>query len=132
MRRSYKIFLLFLFIFSIYCSLTIGRSWDEEFQLYQGKVTLNYLSTFGSINTDYLYREFYAPFYWTINYLLTQLFPDKYRCTDLSGLLVVRVPHRLVSRLRAVDRKLTGLPQLSRYFCSLDSYPVPPAPYRHV
>ena len=78
MRRSYKIFIFFLFIFSIYCSLTIGRSWDEEFQLYQGKVTLNYLSTFGSINTDYLYREFYAPFYWTINYLFTQLFPEKY------------------------------------------------------
>ena len=79
MIKSYKIFLFFLLIFSVYCSITIGRSWDEDFQLYQGKVTLDYLSTFGRIDTIYLYREFYAPFYWTLNYILTQPFPESYQ-----------------------------------------------------
>ena len=79
MRKSYKIFLFFLFIYSVYCSLVVGRSWDEDFQLFQGKVTLDYLLTLGRVDNYHLYREFYAPIYWTFNYLIVQIFPQKYQ-----------------------------------------------------
>ena len=78
-KRSHKIFLLFLLIFSIYCALTIGKSWDENTQLFIGKVTLDYLFSLGKIDNVYLYREFYSPIYWSLNYLLTQIFPSKYQ-----------------------------------------------------
>ena len=78
-KKSYKIFLFFLIIFSIYCSLTIGKSWDEIFQLNSGRVTLNYLLSFGRIDEHILYREYYSAIYWSLNYLLTQIFPHKYQ-----------------------------------------------------
>ena len=79
MKKSYKIFLFFLLIFSIYCSLIIGRSWDEDFHLYQGKITLNYLFSLGQNDKLYIYREFYSPIYWTLNYFISQIFPYKYQ-----------------------------------------------------
>ena len=50
-----KILLFFLFAFSIYCALKIGQSWDEEFHLIQGKITLDYLFSLGKIDIDILY-----------------------------------------------------------------------------
>ena len=78
-KKSHKIFFLFLLIFSIYCALSIGQSWDENTQLFIGKVTLDYLFSLGKIDNVYLYREYYSPIYWSLNYLLTQIFPSKYQ-----------------------------------------------------
>ena len=40
-KKSQSIFLFFLIIFSAYCALTIGISWDEDYRLFKGKITLD-------------------------------------------------------------------------------------------
>ena len=70
---------LFLVCFSIYCALTIGRSWDEGFLLTQGKITLNYLLSLGKVDVDLFRREYYSAIYHSLKYLLIQIFPIKYQ-----------------------------------------------------
>ena len=88
-KKNYTIFFFLLIIFSIYCSLTIGRSWDEGAHLKTGKITLDYLFSLGKIDTSILYREQYSPIYWSLQYLLTQIFPYEYRIevTHLTNLI---------------------------------------------
>ena len=74
-----KIIFLFLIFFSIYCALTIGLAWDEEFLKIQGKTTLNYLLSLGKIDEDLFRREYYSPIYYSIKYLFVQIFPAKYQ-----------------------------------------------------
>ena len=71
--------LFFLFLFSSYCAVTIGQSWDEGFNFLQGKITFDYLFSFGRLDKDIFAREFYSPIYWSIQYFLTQIFPSKYQ-----------------------------------------------------
>ena len=78
-KTKQKILFLFLVCFSIYCALTIGKSWDEGFHLNQGKVTLDYLLSFGAIDKDIYYREHYSPIYWSLKYLFIQIFSYKYQ-----------------------------------------------------
>jgi len=77
--KSYKIYLLFLIIFSIYCSLVVGKSWDEGAHLKIGKSTLDYLFSLGIINDYTFYREHFAPIYWSLKYFITLIFPFKYQ-----------------------------------------------------
>ena len=63
-------------MFAAYSSVTIGSSWDESFHLLQGKITLDYLITFGYVNIPLFYREFYSPIYFSFTYLITNLFPN--------------------------------------------------------
>ena len=78
-KTKQKILFLFLVCFSIYCALTIGKSWDEGYHLIQGKVTLDYLLSFGKIDKDLFYREHYSPIYWSLKYLFIQIFSYKYQ-----------------------------------------------------
>jgi len=48
--------LFFLFLFSSYCAVTIGQSWDERFHFLQGKITFDYLFSFGRLDKDIFYR----------------------------------------------------------------------------
>ena len=73
-----KFLLFFLLIFSIYCAVTIGQTWDEPFHLIQGRITLDYLITLGAVDQDLDYRKYYSPIYWTLQFLFTQLFPPEY------------------------------------------------------
>ena len=88
-KINQKIILFFLFSFSIYCALAIGESWDSRIHLTQGKITLDYLFSLGSIEKDFFYREFYSPLYWSLQYLLTKIFPSLYQteATHLVNLL---------------------------------------------
>ena len=74
-----KILFLFLICFSIYCALTIGRAWDEGFLLIQGKITLNYLLSLGEVDVDLFRREYHSAIYYSLKYLLIQIFPIKYQ-----------------------------------------------------
>jgi len=74
-----KILLFFLFSFSIYCALIIGQSWDEGIHLLQGKITLDYLFSLGNIDKDIIYRQNYSPIYWSLKYIVTEVFPSKYQ-----------------------------------------------------
>ena len=88
-KKNHKILFFFLIIFSVYCSLIVGKSWDEGAHLKFGKNTLNYLFSFGKIDNSTLYREHFSPIYWSLQYLLTQIFPNKYEIevTHLVNLL---------------------------------------------
>ena len=73
-KTKQKILFLFLVCFSIYCALAIGQGWDEVALLTQGKITLEYLLSLGKIDTDTLRREYYSPIYYSLKFLLMQIF----------------------------------------------------------
>ena len=76
-----------LILFSVYCAVIIGISWDELDQLAEGNRRLKYLFSFGTY--DYLdYRdrlgwEFYPGFYHTLSTFVTKMFPKKYEIETL-------------------------------------------------
>tara|TARA_Y100000816_G_scaffold67400_1_gene44927 strand:+ start:11018 stop:12598 length:1581 start_codon:yes stop_codon:yes gene_type:complete len=79
MTKTRKNFLFLLLIFfSVYCSFVIGRGWDEEHLLKQGRIAVNYLFSLGKIEDEIFRREFYSPIYYSLKYLLIQSFPIKY------------------------------------------------------
>ncbi len=78
-KKKQSIIIFFLFLFSAYCSITIGQSWDEGFHFLQGKITFDYLLSLGKINYDISYREYYSPIYWTLQYFFTKIFPIEYQ-----------------------------------------------------
>ena len=77
-KKRENILLFFLFLFSVYCALNIGQSWDQDAELLKGKVTLDYLLSFGKIDTEITYRENYSSIYLSLQYLITKFFPSKY------------------------------------------------------
>ena len=78
-KKKQNILLFFLLIFSIYCAITIGQSWDEKFHLLQGKITLDYLFSLGNIDSKIQYRENYSTIYWSLLYFITKIFPHEYQ-----------------------------------------------------
>ena len=74
-----------LIIFSIYCSLIIGMSWDELGHIEGGNRRLKYLFSFGSY--DYLSyygdQRFYPGLYKTLSVFITKIFPKKYEIEAL-------------------------------------------------
>jgi len=73
-----NIFIFILFLYSLFCVLTVGQGWDEIDNYIRGKITLDYLFSLGRINEDAFLRESYSTFYWSIKYLLSNIFPKKY------------------------------------------------------
>ncbi len=78
-KKKQRILIFFLFSFSVYCALIIGKSWDSGTDLLYGKSTLNYLLSLGNVDKYIWTREYYSSFYWSIQYLLTTIFPLKYQ-----------------------------------------------------
>ena len=73
-----------LIIFSIYCALIIGMSWDELGNIDQGNKRLKYLFSFGSYNyLDYADQRFYPGFYNTLSIFITKMFSKKYEIETL-------------------------------------------------
>ena len=65
-----------IIFFALYCSISIGFSWDEFTLSNQGKIAANYLLSLGTIEPDDVFRrEFYSPIYYTLKYLIIQAFP---------------------------------------------------------
>jgi len=77
-KKKQQILLFFLFSFSVYCALIIGKSWDEAHPALQGKSTLDYLFSLGKVDKYFWGREYYSGFYWSLQYLLAKVFPLKY------------------------------------------------------
>jgi hypothetical protein len=75
-KLNQRILFFLLILFSFYCAITIGQSWDEHFHLLQGKITLDYLFSLGKIDNDIFRREYYSAFYWSIKYFLIQIIPS--------------------------------------------------------
>ena len=80
LKSKKKVLFLILIIFSSFCAISIGYSWDEGFLIRQGEITANYLLSLGLVDPDNLFRrEFYSPIYYAIRYLLVQAIPKIYQ-----------------------------------------------------
>ena len=75
-----------LLIFSIYSALIIGQAWDEGYHLKHGKVTFNYLLSFGLINEKLEMRDQYSSMYFTLKYFITSFFPYQFK-TEVGHLI---------------------------------------------
>ena len=70
-----QIFIWVLIIFTFYCSLIIGFSWDEYFHHINGLVRYKYLTSLGEFTKyDFRNNEFYPGLYDTITYGFGQIF----------------------------------------------------------
>ena len=79
-----NIVLYSLIVFSIYCALTIGMSWDELDHIAEGNKRLNYLFSFGTNEYwDYKGWRFYPGFYNTFVVFVTKMFPKTYEIETL-------------------------------------------------
>ena len=118
-----KIIFLFLIFFSIYCALTIGLAWDEEFLKIQGKTTLNYLLSLGKIDEDLFRREYYSPIYYSIKYLFVQIFPAKYQI-EASYLINLFFSFATLVGIKKLSKKLFNNKVGTIVFLILFSYPI--------
>ena len=81
-KKSENLIFFLLAIFSIYCSLIIGMSWDEPYLYELGKNRLKYLFSLGSYkyqNPIYFANASYFPgFYDTLTAFISQMISRKY------------------------------------------------------
>ena len=79
-----NVILCLLIVYSIFCALIIGISWDELAHLDEGNERLKYLFSFGSYDyLDYRNLRFYPGFYDTSVTFVTKMFPKKYEIETL-------------------------------------------------
>ena len=57
LKSKKKVLFLILIIFSSFCAISIGYSWDEGFLIRQGEITANYLLSLGLVDPDNLFRR---------------------------------------------------------------------------
>ena len=76
-----NIILYLLIVFSIYCALIIGLSWDNFFHMDLGNRRLKYLLTFGSFDNysgGYADQKSHPGFYYTLVIFVTKMFPKEF------------------------------------------------------
>jgi len=79
-----QIILYLLILFTVYCALITGISWDDLIHIERGNERLKYLFSFGSYNyLDYGDQRFYPGFYNTLATLITKILPKKFEVTTL-------------------------------------------------
>ena len=79
-----SVILCLLIVYSIFCALNIGVSWDELAHLDRGNERLKYLFSFGTYDyLDYRDQRFYPGFYNTFATFVTKMFPKKYEIESL-------------------------------------------------
>jgi len=78
-KKFENLTLIFLIIFAVYCSLTLGMAWDEPYHNYEGKNRLKYFFTLGKYKYDeFLHFRYYPGFYDTLSAFISQIIPIKY------------------------------------------------------
>ena len=123
LKKKENILLFFLIFFSIYCAINIGQSWDEGYHLLQGKITLDYLLTFGEIDKDLFYREYYSPSFWTLKYFVIEFFPKKYEI-EISHLINLSVSILTVFGIGKLCKELFNKQVGKIVFLVLFFYPI--------
>ena len=80
LNKNLKILIIFLLlIFSYYCSIIIGISWDELFEINRGQDRLKYLFSLGSYDIAPAQNDKYYPgLYSTISAFISNALPKKY------------------------------------------------------
>ena len=124
MSKEYKkILLFFLILFSVYCALTIGLTWDEEYHLKQGKVIMDYLFSFGKVNKEYYYRENYSAIYWSLSYLISKQFPSQFQI-EITHLINLIFSIATIFGIGKVGKELFNKKIGKIFFVLLFFYPV--------
>ena len=78
-KNSENLILFFLVIFSIYCSLNLGMTFDEQFHYVDGLNRLRYSLSLGRYEYhNILHLSYYPGFYDTLSAFVSQVFPKKY------------------------------------------------------
>ena len=78
-KKNRKIVFYILILFSSFCAVSIGYSWDEATLILQGKIAANYLLSLGLSDPENIFRrEFYSPIYYSLRYLFVQAFPSTF------------------------------------------------------
>ena len=109
MSKQKSIFYI-LVIFSIYCALSVGLTWDEDFLIYtQGKRTADYLLSLGNINENIFRGEYYSPIYYSLKYMVINMFP-----------LNLRVETSYLINLFFSFVVIFGIKKLSEFFFNKD------------
>lgn len=122
-KKKKNIIIFFLFLFAAYSSITIGQSWDEAFHLLQGKITADYLVTFGYIDNPLYYREYYSPIYFSFTYLITNLFPNSLEI-QINHLINTTISFTALFGLAKITRKLFNKKTSYFAFLILFFYPI--------
>tara|TARA_B100001167_G_C16534404_1_gene195982 strand:+ start:119 stop:514 length:396 start_codon:yes stop_codon:yes gene_type:complete len=79
-----NIILYLLIVFSIYCALIIGLSWDNFFHMDLGNRRLKYLLSLGSNDYfSYADTKFYPGLYDTLVVFIVKMFPKRYEIETL-------------------------------------------------
>ena len=121
-KKKQKILFLFLAIFSIYCALSIGQGWDEEHSFLQGKIAINYLLSLGKIEEDIFRREFYSPIYYSVKFLLIQIFPIKFQI-EASHLINLIFSLSAIIGIKKISKELFNEKVGKIVFLTLFFYP---------
>ena len=122
-KKKQNTILFFLVIFSIYCAITVGQSWDEKFHLLQGKITLDYLFSLGKIDSEIQYRENYSTIYWSLLYFLTKIFPYKYQI-EISHLVNLAFSLGVIFGIGKLNQELFNKKVGKIIFIILFFYPI--------
>jgi len=77
-KKENNTLLIILITFSVYCALTLGETWDQKDNILRGKITLEYLFSFGRVDENIFARHYYSPMYWSLLYFFTEIFPKNY------------------------------------------------------
>jgi hypothetical protein len=78
-KKIESVILFSLIVYSVYCAIIIGKTWDEPYHYLQGRAIFQYISSFGKIRKEFYFEEYYSPSYWFFQYFFTQLFPAQYK-----------------------------------------------------
>ena len=80
MQKKIEIFTVtLLFLFSFYCALNVGISWDDLFHIDLGNRRLKYLLSFGNdyrVTTLPSDQKFHPGFYYTLIAFFIKMFKD--------------------------------------------------------
>ena len=118
-----RILFYILIIFAILCALVVGKSWDEGAHLRIGKSTLDYLLSAGKINNYTFYREHFSPIYWSLKYLVTQVFPHKYQI-EVTHIINLFFSISAIVGIRKIAKELFNQQVSKLVFLVLFFYPV--------
>ena len=78
-KKSEYLILIFLIIFAVYCSLTLGMAWDEPYHNFEGRNRLKYFFSLGKYEyIEFLHFRYYPGFYDTLSAFITIIISIKY------------------------------------------------------
>ena len=129
-KKKKYIPLIIFFTFSVYCGLIIGQSLDEEYHLMQGKITLDYLLSFGQLDIDSVrpsseinYGQYYSTIYWSLLYFISEIFPSKYQ-TEINHLVNLIFSFSTIIGIGKVSKELFNKKVGKIVFLILLFYPI--------